>query len=75
MNTHDATIRLLKTVPCFTELNSIMLATVAARCQSKSFRAGQLVFMEGNLCRHLYILESGRGKCYRAGAEGRGEVP
>jgi CRP/FNR family transcriptional regulator len=74
MKTHDAEIEILKTVPYFNDLNPRALAAIAARCQSKSFRAGQCVFTEGDLCRHLYILESGRVKFYRTSAEGREQI-
>ena len=32
------------------------------------------VFTEGEPCRSLYILESGRVKCYRANAAGRDQI-
>ena len=64
----------LKTISCFASLDPKALETIADCCQSKSFRAGQFVFMEGDLCQHLYILESGRGKFYRTSAEGREQV-
>ena len=51
-----------------------VLKTLAARSHSKSFRAGQVVFAEGDPCRSLYLLESGRVKFYRASAEGREQV-
>ena len=67
-------LQLLKTIPCFAGLDPNALETIAARCQLKSFRAGQFIFMEGDLCRHLYILESGRVKCYRTNTEGREQI-
>lgn len=74
MNTRDAMVPLLKTVPYFAGLNPNVLNTIAARCQSKSFQAGQFVFMEGDPCRHLYILESGRVHFYRTSVEGREQI-
>jgi len=47
------------------------LEALAARCQPKALRAGQFVFVEGDPCLDLYIVESGRVKCYRASADGR----
>jgi CRP-like cAMP-binding protein len=67
----DVTINLLKSVPCFSGLGPHVLATLAGRCQSRSFQTGQFVFVEGHPCRHLYILESGRVFAYRSNAEGR----
>lgn len=74
MNTGDTLVPFLKTIPYFAGLDSHSLETMAGRCQSKSFRAGQFVFMEGDLCQHLFILESGRVKFYRTSAEGREQI-
>ena len=74
MNTTEAIVPLLSTVPYFAGLHSNVLKAIAVRCQSKSFRAGQPVFMEGDPCQHLYILESGRVKFYRTSAEGREQI-
>jgi CRP/FNR family transcriptional regulator len=67
-------VRLLKVVPFFADLDSHVLEIIAARCQSRLLQAGRPVFMEGDLCKHLYILESGCVKFYRASAEGREQV-
>jgi len=73
MNT-PAIVALLETLPYFAGLGPHVLKTVAARCHSKSFEAGEFVFMEGELCHHLYILESGRVKFCRTSAEGREQI-
>ncbi len=74
MNTNETAVSLLRPAPYFGGLGPKVLATIAARCQSKSFRAGQLVFMEGDPCRHLHLLESGRVKFFRTSAEGREQI-
>ena len=74
MNTHERTLQFLKAVPYFSDLAPSVRATIAARCRPLSLRRDQLVFMDGELCRGLYILESGRVKCYRANAEGREQI-
>jgi CRP/FNR family transcriptional regulator, dissimilatory nitrate respiration regulator len=74
MYMHPAVITFLKAVPCFTDLSPVELARIAANCRPKSLSKGQLLFTEGEPCRGLYILESGRVKCYRASAEGREQV-
>lgn len=70
----DTTVALLKTVPYLAGLDLGALKIIAARCRSKSLRAGQLVFVEGDFCQHLYLLEEGRVKFYRASAEGREQI-
>ena len=67
-------LQLLEAVPYFTDLAPSARATIAARCRAKSLRVGQLVFMEGDPCRDLYILELGRVKFYRTSPEGREQI-
>lgn len=74
MNTSDTLVPFLKTIPYFAGLGPNALKSIAGCCQLKSFRAGQFIFLEGDLCQHLYILESGRVKFYRTSAEGREQI-
>ena len=74
MHTDEKTLQLLKTVPYFADLAPSVRATIATRCRPKSLQAGQLVFMEGNPCQDLYILELGRVNFYRTSPEGREQI-
>lgn len=74
MSIPDATVRLLRAVSYFAGLDADILRVIAARCQSKSLEAGRPVFMEGDPCKHLYILESGCVKFYRSSAGGREQI-
>ena len=74
MNTRDAVLPLLKTVPYFADLDAAVLRTIAERCRPKVIAAGRLVFTEGDPCLDLCILESGRVRFYRVSAEGREQV-
>ncbi len=74
MNISEAVVQFLRTVPFFSNLDSDVLEIIAGRCQSKPFQAGHLVFTEGDVCQHLYILESGCVMAYRASAEGREQI-
>jgi len=49
-------------------------AAIGAHCRPMRLGRDQFVFMEGEPCRSLYILESGRVKCYRANAAGREQI-
>jgi CRP/FNR family transcriptional regulator len=64
----------LAAIPYFAELDPAVLEAIAARCRPKLLSAGQTVFMEGEPCVDLRILESGRVKFYRVNAEGREQV-
>ncbi|MBI3374425.1 MAG: Crp/Fnr family transcriptional regulator [Betaproteobacteria bacterium] len=74
MNLRDAVLPLLKTVPYLGDLDPAVLQAIAIRCRSKVIPEGQLVFMEGDPCPDLCILDSGRVMFYRANAEGREQV-
>jgi CRP-like cAMP-binding protein len=74
MNTRDAIFALMAASPQFADLDPKVLRTVAARCRPKIFSAGQMVFTEGDPCRSLCILESGRVKFFRMNAEGREQI-
>ena len=47
---------------------------IASRCRLKTRQAGENLFVEGDPCRDLYILVSGRVKCFRASPEGREQI-
>src|SRR5438132_789247 len=74
MNTSDAVLPLLQTVPYFADLDPATLKTIAECCRPRVVAAGQVVFMEGDPCLDFYILESGRVKFYRVNAEGREQI-
>jgi CRP-like cAMP-binding protein len=74
MNAHDAMVPLLKTLPYFADLDTAILTTIARRCRSKAIPAGHFVFMEGDPCPDLCILESGRVEFYRVNAKGREQI-
>ncbi|WP_260293076.1 Crp/Fnr family transcriptional regulator [Sedimenticola hydrogenitrophicus] len=63
-----------QSVPWLAGLKPGALAAFAGLCQSKSLGEGQSIFREGAPCNELYILESGRVKCYRSSLEGREQV-
>jgi CRP/FNR family transcriptional regulator len=74
MNTRDAIVSLLAASTQFAELDPMALRTIAATSRPKTLRAAQTVFTEGEPCRYLYILESGRVKFFRMNPEGREQI-
>jgi CRP-like cAMP-binding protein len=74
MNTHHRTLSLIAAASQFADLEPNVLKSIAARCQPKALDAGQAVFVEGDPCRNLFILESGRVKFFRVNAEGREQI-
>jgi CRP/FNR family transcriptional regulator len=74
MDTSSDATRFLKSLPHFACLQSTTLKTFVARCRVKKWQSGENVFVEGDPCRDLYILVSGRVKCLRASREGREQI-
>jgi CRP/FNR family transcriptional regulator len=74
MPTRDAIFSLMAASPQFADLDRAALRTFAARSRPRGFVAGQLIFMEGDPCRNLCILETGRVKFFRMNAEGREQI-
>ena len=68
------TIRFLTTRSPFTGVNATTIKAIASRCRPMSRQAGESLFREGDPCRDLYILATGRVKCYRASPEGREQI-
>ncbi len=64
-------VPLLRRVPLFAALDDLTLAQIAARCVPRSAAAGTLLFAEGEQCRGLYVIETGRVRVYRTAADGR----
>lgn len=67
-------IALLRSVVIFGNLDASSLDEVARHPKSRTFAAGATVFSEGERCRHLHILASGRVKFSRINADGREQV-
>jgi len=74
MDGHSDAIRFLKSLTHFAGLPSVTMKTIASRCRLKSRQAGENLFLEGDPCRDLYILVSGRVKCLRVSPEGREQI-
>ncbi len=62
---------LLRAMPIFDELESLDLDLLAARLQRETFRAGEVVFREGERGDKFYIIESGQVSVTRLAAGGK----
>jgi CRP/FNR family transcriptional regulator len=65
---------LLQGVPLLAELDTDTLGRVAEHCVSRSVGAGHSLFRAGDLCRGLYVVESGRVRIYRTSLDGREQI-
>lgn len=65
---------LLRQLPIFSELDEKALRQLADRCISRSFSAGHVLFASGDVCRGLYVVETGRVRIYRTSSDGKEQV-
>ena len=65
---------LLGQLPLFAGFGQDALARLAARCVTRTFPAGHVLFTTGEPCRGLYIVDTGRVRIYRTSPSGREQV-
>jgi CRP/FNR family transcriptional regulator, cyclic AMP receptor protein len=64
----------LRQTPLLASLNDPELGLVAARSSTRSYAAGELLFSEGEPCRGLYVVMSGRIRIFKSSRSGREQV-
>ena len=74
MHTHPHAIPFLTAHCLFAGVNATAITTIASRRRPMSRRSGESLFREGDPCRDLYLLVTGRVKCFRASPEGREQI-
>jgi CRP/FNR family transcriptional regulator len=74
MTSTDGRLDALKSAAGFGALDEPVLAGLAARLAPKSYASGATVFTEGDECRDLYVLVSGRVKFTRMALDGREQI-
>lgn len=67
-------ITLLRSIPIFAELDRASLDRLAERCVERTLPTGSVLFVTGEPCRGLYMVESGRVRIYRTNPEGKEQV-
>jgi CRP/FNR family transcriptional regulator, cyclic AMP receptor protein len=65
---------ILKATPLFAALNDTELQSLAARCGIQTWPAGEVLFIEGEPCKGLYIVVSGRVRIFKTSPNGREHV-
>jgi CRP/FNR family transcriptional regulator len=64
----------LKATPLFAALDELELNSLAARSGIQSYSPGQILFSEGEACKGLYIVVSGRIRIFKTSLNGREQV-
>jgi len=71
---HTAAAKVLSAVPYFSELDPATLKTVARSAIRHDYETGQVVFLEGEPCAGLYVVQSGWLKVVKLAPDGREQV-
>jgi len=64
----------LKSIPYFSALSLKELERVRKETAGISFSRGEILFLEGEPCRGLYVVKSGRVRIFKTSLEGREQV-
>ena len=64
---HDACVR---KVPIFSELDNEKINRLNSLVKQREFKNGELIYLEGETGKNIYIIESGLVKLYRSNKEG-----
>lgn len=64
----------LGAVPLFSGLSAEEVRLLAARFVRRRYSQGELLFSEGDACKGLYIIDSGRLRIFKSSASGREQV-
>ena len=73
-NRRHRALGLMHSVPYFARLDTAAMEAAAARAISRNYERGAVIFLEGDPCAGLHIIEEGRVKLYKVSAEGREQV-
>ena len=68
------TRQILKAAPLFASLDEPELNSLSERCAIQRFSAGETLFLEGEPCKGLYIVVTGRIRIFKTSANGREQV-
>jgi CRP-like cAMP-binding protein len=70
----DGAIEVVRSVPYFAHLDETASRAVAQGAISRQYGVGEILFLEGDPCAGLYIVEKGRVKLYKVSPQGREQV-
>jgi CRP/FNR family cyclic AMP-dependent transcriptional regulator len=65
---------LLRSIPYFTPLDEDTLASIATIAVRRTYAPDEVIFLEGDPCAGLFIVQTGHVKIYTASPEGREQI-
>ena len=72
--TPDETAELLRSIPYFAYLDEAALQAVGQAAVTRQYSKDEIIFLEGDPCAGLFIVEIGRVKIFKVSTEGREQV-
>jgi CRP/FNR family transcriptional regulator len=72
--TTSASANLLKSIPCFTNLNPEVLELLLDSSRKRNFAKGEFMLQEGDTCPGLFIIRSGSVKLFRTSPAGDEQI-
>lgn len=73
-NKPDSSIELVRSAPYFAHLDETALRAVAEGAIRRRYGEGEIIFLEGDPCAGLCIVEKGRVKLFKVSQEGREQI-
>ncbi len=72
--TGQSSKQILKATPLFAALDDSEVTSLAERCGIRPYAPGEMLFSEGEACKGLYIVVSGRVRIFKTALNGREHV-
>jgi len=70
----DAALEVMRSVPYFAHLDAAAMEAVAGKATRRRYSRGELIFLEGDPCAGLHVIQEGRIKLYKVSLEGREQI-
>jgi CRP/FNR family cyclic AMP-dependent transcriptional regulator len=70
----DLKTSLLRSIPYFASLDEETLASIAALAVRRIYQPDEVIFLEGEPCAGLFIVDAGHVKIFKASLEGREQI-
>jgi len=67
-------IELLRSLPYFRPLDEDTLASIALLTVRRAYQPDEVIFLEGEPCAGLFVVQTGYAKIYKASPEGREQI-
>ncbi len=70
----DSRSEFIRSLPYFTVLSNAEVGRIEKDILERTFDKGELLFLEGQPCRGLYVVKSGQVRVFKSSAEGKEQV-